>query len=68
MCVIRKDLLNKIDNVNKALQEPGIEFCTVIKLYDSLITDFHVKRNNLEMFDTIHLQRNYTAEKSANII
>nr|XP_047141431.1 uncharacterized protein LOC124816327 [Hydra vulgaris] len=30
-------LLENINIVNKALQEPGIELCTIIKLYDGLI-------------------------------
>ena len=48
-----KDLLQKIDIVNKALQEPGIELCTIIKLYDSLITHFHDRRNKFEMFESM---------------
>src|SRR5688572_3126120 len=53
MCVIWKDLLQKIDIVNKALQEPGIELCTVIKLYDSLITHFHEARSKFVMFESM---------------
>lgn len=51
MCVIWKDLLQKIDIVNKALQEPGIELSTIIKLYDSLIIHFHDTRDKFEMFE-----------------
>jgi hypothetical protein len=42
MCVIWKVLLQNIDIVNKALQEPGIELCTTVKLYDSLLAHFQI--------------------------
>ena len=48
MCVIWKDLLQKINIVNKALQEPGFELCTIIKLYDDLIQYFHDTRSKFE--------------------
>ena len=53
MRVIWKDLLQKIDIVNKALQEPGVELCTIIKLYDSLITHFHDARSKLVIFESM---------------
>ncbi|XP_065672003.1 zinc finger MYM-type protein 1-like [Hydra vulgaris] len=51
MCVIWKNLLQKMNIVNKALQEPGIELCTIIKLYDGLIQYFHDTRSKFETFE-----------------
>ncbi|XP_065672170.1 uncharacterized protein LOC136089994 [Hydra vulgaris] len=51
MCVIWKDLLQKMNIVNKALQEPGIELCTIIKLYDGLIQYFHDTHSKFETFE-----------------
>ncbi|XP_065650616.1 zinc finger MYM-type protein 1-like [Hydra vulgaris] len=51
MCVIWIDLLQKMNIVNKALQEPGIELCTIIKLYDVLIQYFHDTRSKFETFE-----------------
>jgi len=51
MCVIWKDLLQKINIVNKGLQESGIELCTTIKLYDTLINHFHDTRNKFKIFE-----------------
>ncbi|XP_065645496.1 uncharacterized protein LOC136075971 [Hydra vulgaris] len=51
MCVIWKDLLQKMNIVNKALQEPGIELCTIIKLYDGLIQYFYDTRSKFETFE-----------------
>ncbi|XP_065665620.1 uncharacterized protein LOC136087042 [Hydra vulgaris] len=51
MCVIWKDLLQKMNIVNKALQEPGIELCTIVKLYDGLIQYFHDTRSKFETFE-----------------
>lgn len=53
MCVIWKDLLQKIDIVNKALQEPGIELCIIIQLYDSLIKYFCDTRSKFEAFESL---------------
>jgi hypothetical protein len=53
MCVIWKDLLQNIDIVNKDLQEPGIELCTTVKLYDSLLAHFQIVRNKFDVFETM---------------
>jgi hypothetical protein len=53
MCVIWKDLLKNIDIVNKALQEPGIELFTIVKLYDSLLAHFQIMRSKFDVFETI---------------
>ncbi|XP_065654607.1 uncharacterized protein LOC136081234 [Hydra vulgaris] len=59
MCVIRKDLLQNMNIVNKALQEPGFELCTIIKLYDGLIQYFHDTRSK---FETFEVQAKYLTE------
>ena len=40
MCVVWNDILQKTNIVSKALQQAGIEICTVVKLYDSLFSYF----------------------------
>ncbi|XP_035231131.1 uncharacterized protein LOC118202997 [Stegodyphus dumicola] len=40
LTVIWEDLLKHVNIVNKSLQEPGIEFNTMVRLYDSLIQYF----------------------------
>jgi hypothetical protein len=51
MSVIWNDILQKINIVNKALQEPGIEICTVVKLYDSLISFFREIRGSFDDYE-----------------
>jgi hypothetical protein len=53
ICVIWKGLLQNIDVVNKALQEPGIELCTIVKSYDSLLAHFQIMRNKFDVFETM---------------
>jgi len=40
MCIIWNDVQQKTNLVCKALQETGIEICTVVKVYNSLLTNF----------------------------
>ena len=53
MCVIWNDLLQNINIVNKALQETGIELCTIVKLFKTLIAYFHGIRIEFEKFETM---------------
>jgi len=45
MCIIWNDVLQNINLVSKALQEAGIEICTVVKLYNSLLKNFREIRD-----------------------
>ncbi|XP_042228056.1 zinc finger MYM-type protein 1-like [Homarus americanus] len=51
ICIIWNDLLKKINIVNKAIQEPGIELGTVVKMYDSLLAYFSEIRDKFESFE-----------------
>jgi hypothetical protein len=51
VCVIWKYLLQNTDIVNKALREPGIELCTIVKLYDSPLAHFQIMRNKFDVFE-----------------
>lgn len=50
MSIIWNDILQQINVVNKSLQTPGIEICTVVNLYNSLISCFK-KMRSAEEFD-----------------
>ncbi|XP_060864355.1 zinc finger MYM-type protein 1-like [Metopolophium dirhodum] len=50
MSNIWNDILQQINIVNKSLQTPGIEICTVVNLYNSLILCFK-KMRSAEEFD-----------------
>ena len=52
MCVVWNDILQHTDRVNKSLQEAGIELCTVVQLYDSLISHFRRMRNQFDEFES----------------
>lgn len=52
MCVVWNDILQHTDRVNKSLQEAGIELCTVVQLYDSLISHFRHMRNQFDEFES----------------
>lgn len=50
MSIIWNDILQQINIVNKSLQAPGIEICTVVNLYNSLPSCFKTMRS-AEEFD-----------------
>ena len=51
MCVIWNDILQKVNTVNKALQEPGIELCNVVKLYDTLLKYLFEDRERFDEYE-----------------
>ena len=51
MCTIWNDLLQNLNIVNKATQEPGIELGTVVRLYDSLLTYLSEIRTQFNTFE-----------------
>ena len=51
MCTIWNDLLQNLNIVNKATQEPGIELGTVVRLYDSLLTYLSEIRTQFNSFE-----------------
>jgi len=51
MCIIWNDVLQKINLVSKALQEAGIKICTVVKLYNSLLTNFREIRDQFDDYE-----------------
>ena len=51
MCTIWNDLLQNLNIVNKATQEPGIELSTVVRLYDSLLTYLSEIRTQFNSFE-----------------
>jgi len=53
MSIIWNDILQQINVVNKSLQTPGIEICTVVNLYNSLISCFKNMRSaeNFDLFE-----------------
>ena len=52
MSIIWNDILQKINLINKSLQKAGIEICTVVKLYESLMSYFHAIRNNSDDYES----------------
>ena len=51
MCTIWNVLLQNLNMVNKATQEPGIELGTVVRLYDSLLTYLSEIRTQFNSFE-----------------
>ena len=51
MCVEWNDILQKTNIVSKALQQAGIEICTVVKLYDSLFSYFTQIQDQFDDFE-----------------
>ena len=51
LCVVWNDILQRMNIVSKCLQEPGIELCNVVNLYDSLIKHFREMRNCTDTTD-----------------
>lgn len=52
LCVVWNNILQNTDRVNKALQEPGIEICTVVVLYEGLITHLKQMRDRYDEFES----------------
>lgn len=52
MCVVWNNILQNTDRVNKALQEPGIEICTVVVLYEGLIAHLKQMRDRYDEFES----------------
>jgi len=52
MCVVWNDILQKANIVSKTLQQAGIEICTIVKLYDSLIAYFTEIRDHFDDFES----------------
>ena len=50
--IMWNDILQKINLINKSLQEAGIGICTVVKLYESLLSYFQAIRNNFDDYET----------------
>lgn len=51
MCKIWNDILTKTNIVSKALQEAGIEICTVVKLLNSLVNHLENIRDSFDSFE-----------------
>lgn len=45
MTFIWNDILQQVNIVNKAIQPPGIEICTIVELYNGLLTRFQNMRS-----------------------
>ncbi|KFM62958.1 Zinc finger MYM-type protein 1, partial [Stegodyphus mimosarum] len=63
LTVIWEDLLKHVDIVNKSLQEPGIEFNTMVRLYDSLIQYLSHCRTE-DMYNSYYLKAKALAPDS----
>jgi hypothetical protein len=72
LCIIWNDILQKINIVSKALQQPGIELTAVVRLFDSLLQfladirhqfdDYEAKAKSL----SAHLASDYAETYSRN--
>ncbi|XP_035229764.1 uncharacterized protein LOC118201724 [Stegodyphus dumicola] len=63
LTVIWEDLLKHVNVVNKSLQEPGIEFNTMVRLYDSLIQYLSHCRTE-DMYNSYYLKAKALAPDS----